>query len=83
MDALLADWKTRNTSFLKSLTVGIKPKQTIHTLSKDALQAYTDKALMDKYDVYQYVMNYWNEVMQDDCYLIAVEITIWCQNHWS
>lgn len=27
---------------------------------------------MDKYDVYQHLMNYWNEVMQDDCYLIAV-----------
>ena len=28
---------------------------------------------MDKYDVYQHLMNYWNEVMQDDCYLIAVD----------
>jgi type I restriction enzyme M protein len=37
------------------------------------LQTYTGKALMDKYDVYQHLMNYWNEVMQDDCYLIAVD----------
>jgi len=28
---------------------------------------------MDKYDVYQHLMNYWSEVMQDDCYLIAVD----------
>ena len=28
---------------------------------------------MDKYDVYQHLMNYWNDVMQDDCYLIAVD----------
>ena len=28
---------------------------------------------MDKYDVYQHLMNYWNETMQDDCYLIAVD----------
>ena len=71
MDSLFADWKKRNTEFLKALSVGIKPKQTIHTLSEDVLQTYTGKALLDRYDMYQHVMNYWNEVMQDDCYLIA------------
>jgi type I restriction enzyme M protein len=73
MDALFADWKTRNTKTLKALTIGIKPKQTIFRISEDVLSTYTGKALMDKYDVYQHLMNYWNEVMQDDCYLIAVD----------
>jgi type I restriction enzyme M protein len=73
MDDLFAEWKTRNTSFLKALTVGIKPKQTIHAIAEDVLQTYTDKKLMNKYDVYQHLMNYWNETMQDDCYLIAVD----------
>jgi type I restriction enzyme M protein len=48
-------------------------QKTIHTLSEDVLRAYTNKQLMNKYDVYQHVMNYWNEVMQDDCYLVAVD----------
>ncbi|HLP37053.1 N-6 DNA methylase [Lacibacter sp.] len=73
MDNLFAEWKMRNTTFLKSLTIGIKPKQTIHNISEDVLQTYTGKALMDKYDVYQHLMNYWNDTMQDDCYLIAVD----------
>ena len=73
MDTLFDGWKTRNILFLKQLTVGIKPKQTIHSISEDVLQTYTGKALMNKYDVYQHLMNYWNEVMQDDCYLIAVD----------
>jgi len=73
MDNLFADWKTRNTQTLKALTIGIKPKQTIFKISEDVLKTYTSKALMDKYDVYQHLMNYWNEVMQDDCYLIAVD----------
>ena len=73
MDALFAGWKIRNTKFLKELTVGIKPKQTIHNISEDVLKTYTNKKLMDKYDVYQHLMNYWNEIMQDDCYLIAVD----------
>jgi len=73
MDTLFTDWKTRNTKTLKALTIGIKPKQTIFRISEDVLSAYTGKALMDKYDVYQHLMNYWNDVMQDDCYLIAVD----------
>jgi type I restriction enzyme M protein len=73
MDDLFTDWKTRNTKLLKALTIGIKPKQTIFRISEDVLSTYTGKALMDKYDVYQHLMNYWNEVMQDDCYLIAVD----------
>jgi type I restriction enzyme M protein len=73
MDGLFANWKTRNAKFLKEINVGVKPKQIIHTISEDVLQAYTDKKLMDKYDVYQHLMNYWNDVMQDDCYLIAVD----------
>ena len=27
--------------------------------------------LLDAYDVYQHLMDYWSETMQDDCYLIA------------
>jgi type I restriction enzyme M protein len=73
MDALFAEWKTRNTLVLKGLTVGIKPKSTIFKVSEDLLKTYSNKALIDKYDVYQHLMNYWNEVMQDDCYLIAVD----------
>lgn len=73
MDDLFTDWKTRNTKTLKALSIGIKPKQTIFRISEDVLTSYTGKALMDKYDVYQHLMNYWNDVMQDDCYLIAVD----------
>jgi type I restriction enzyme M protein len=73
MDVLFTDWKTRNTKTLKALSIGIKPKQTIFRISEDVLSTYTGKALMDKYDVYQHLMNYWNDVMQDDCYLIAVD----------
>ncbi len=73
MDALFDSWKVRSTAYLKALTIGIKPKQTINDISEDVLQSYTNRKLMDKYDVYQHLMNYWNETMQDDCYLIAVD----------
>ncbi|HRP90932.1 MAG TPA: N-6 DNA methylase [Edaphocola sp.] len=73
MDAVFEGWKTKNTAFLKLLKTGIKPKQTIYRISEDVLTTYTGKALMDKYDVYQHLMNYWNEVMQDDCYQISAD----------
>lgn len=43
----------------------------IRELSEDLLAHYADKQLIDQYDVYQHLMNYWAEIMQDDCYLIC------------
>lgn len=71
MDAVFNAWKTRTSAHLKSLTAGIKPKQTIFRISEDILRTYTGKALLDKYDLYQHLMDYWSEVMQDDCYIIT------------
>ncbi len=73
MDALFADWNNRMAILLKGMTTGIKPKQIIQHIAEDVLTTYSGKALMDKYAVYQHLLNYWNETMQDDCYLIAVD----------
>tara|TARA_R110002050_G_scaffold300054_1_gene467515 strand:+ start:162 stop:2711 length:2550 start_codon:yes stop_codon:yes gene_type:complete len=73
MDEVFEGWKTKNTEILKSLTKGLKPKQLAFRIAEDVLATYTGKALIDKYDVYQHLMDYWNEVMQDDCYYIAIE----------
>jgi type I restriction enzyme M protein len=43
----------------------------ISVLAEDLLKHYTDKPLVDRYDVYQHLMDYWRGTMQDDCYLIA------------
>ena len=56
---------------LKSLQPGSHPKEVIADLSEGLLAHYTGKPLIDKYDVYQHLMDYWAETMQDDCYLIA------------
>ena len=37
------------------------------------LAHYTGQPLIDPYDVYQHLMDYWAETMQDDCYLIAAD----------
>ena len=73
MDDVFADWETRTTALLKDLKVGLKPKQVIHTIAEDILTCYAGISLLDNYDVYQHLMNYWNETMQDDCYIIVVD----------
>lgn len=71
MNQVFSQWQTSTTTQLKALQPGFHPKDVIHNISEALLTTYTDKALIDKYDVYQHLMNYWSEVMQDDCYLIA------------
>ena len=73
MDNLFVQWKTKSTEFLKRLTVNNNPKQVIVTLAEDILEKYEGKPLVDKYDIYQHLMTYWNEVMQDDCYIISAD----------
>ncbi|HDZ79357.1 MAG TPA: type I restriction-modification system subunit M [Gammaproteobacteria bacterium] len=73
MNQVFSQWQTRTTAELKALQPGHHPKEVIHNISEALLAAYTGKALIDKYDVYQHLMNYWFDVMQDDCYLIAAD----------
>ena len=73
MADLFEDWRSRSELLLKQLAVGCHPKDVIGKLSEDLLEHYVGKDLVDCYDVYQHLMDYWAEVMQDDCYLIAMD----------
>ncbi len=64
-------WRKENSDRLRGMTIGDKPKKLIVTLSEDLLTHYKDQPLISKYDVYQHLMDYWAETMQDDCYIIA------------
>jgi len=73
MDSLFNGWATKNTKVLKALDKEHKPKEVIVNLSEDLLKNYHGKALIDKYNVYQLLLSYWNETMQDDCYIISAD----------
>ncbi len=64
-------WKVNNINFCKSIDTTTKPKEFIHTLSENLLISFTGLKLIDKYDLYQHLMAYWLEIMQDDSYLIV------------
>jgi len=73
MNAHFGAWRNKAAKTLKALKSGIHPKEVIATLSEDLLAYYTDKPLIDKYDIYQHLMDYWAKTIQDDCYLIAAD----------
>ena len=73
MRRYFSTWLECSVAYLKSLNAGCHPKNVILELSEDLLTHYTGKPLVDRYDIYQHLMDYWTETMQDDCYLLAVD----------
>jgi len=52
---------------------GSNLKELIAHMSEDLLQAFADNPLVSNYDLYQHLMSYWQEVMQDDLYIISLD----------
>ena len=73
MNAHFDAWRQKNVATLKGLKAGCHPKEVIAGLAEGLLAHYADKPLIDAYDIYQHLMDYWAETMQDDVYLIAAE----------
>lgn len=66
---LLTQWQQQMA--LQELSVGDNPKALIDEISEALLAQYADTALLNNYDVYQILMDYWNDTMQDDAYLLT------------
>jgi type I restriction enzyme M protein len=66
-----ADWSSKAQAKLVAFGKGGHPKALIEAIAEELLTAFRPVPLLDAYDVYQHLMNYWAETMQDDCYLIA------------
>ncbi|RDS84207.1 type I restriction-modification system subunit M [Dyella psychrodurans] len=73
MDAYFAKWRKQVTKNFKALEPGFHPKQLIVDIADGLLKYYEDKPLIHAYDVYQHLMDYWAETMQDDAYLVAAD----------
>lgn len=73
MNEHFAVWRQKSEVTLKALEAGCHPKEVIAQLSEDLLAHYAGKPLINPYDVYQHLMDYWAQTMQDDCYLISAE----------
>ena len=73
VSAVFQGWREAHEAFLLGIRTGTLPREVIDMLSEDLLERFDDLPLLDPYDVYQKLMDYWDEVMQDDIYLIAAD----------
>jgi type I restriction enzyme M protein len=69
--ALFARWKKVNAPRFNAINVGDHPKALIEGLSEDLLATFGQARLIDPYDVYQHLMDYWEMTMQDDVFIIS------------
>jgi type I restriction enzyme M protein len=70
---LFAQWKAANAPHLRGFGQGGHPKALIEAIAEALLASFEHAPLLDAYDVYQHLMDYWGETVQDDCYLIAAD----------
>ncbi|WP_394173475.1 type I restriction-modification system subunit M [Thalassotalea litorea] len=56
---------------LNDINVGENPKNVIFKISESLLGSYASSDLLSKYDIYQILMDYWADTMQDDVYVLA------------
>ncbi|MCT0212543.1 MULTISPECIES: class I SAM-dependent DNA methyltransferase [unclassified Synechococcus] len=68
---LFEHWQAASAVLLKDLGPGSHPKPLIETIAEQLLASFQATPLLDAYDVYQHLMDYWAETLQDDAYLIA------------
>ena len=68
---VFADWHKATAPRLRGFGKHDHPKQLIENVAEDLLTAFRQVPLLDAYDIYQHLMDYWTEAMQDDAYLIA------------
>nr|MBB4245833.1 type I restriction enzyme M protein [Rhodocyclus tenuis] len=73
VNALFGKWCEAITPRLTGFGQNDHPKALIGTVSETLLAAFQASPLLDPYDVYQHLMDYWAETMQDDAYLIAAD----------
>ena len=63
-------WKNQFELELKNIHKYIDPKSLVREMGESILYIYSEAKLLDRFDVYDYLLNYWNETMQDDVYVL-------------
>ena len=67
------EWRAAVTPRLRAFDQDGHPKLLIETLAEALLTAFDRAPLLDAYDLYQHLMDFAAETMQDDAYLIAAD----------
>jgi type I restriction enzyme M protein len=73
--ALYGAWAAANTPLLSGIAKGQRPSTLIEMLGENLLDTFRANdpiaSLIDPYGVYQHLLDFWMETMQDDVWMIA------------
>lgn len=67
---IFTEWSDSVKGLLLGIDSETNPKELIRTVSVMLLDAYNPARLLDNYDAYDCLLNYWNAKLQDDVYAI-------------
>lgn len=73
IDNAFDTWRNQVDKGLRIINDDVDVKQYIVELAETLLNAFEDIELIDKYDVYEVLLSYWQEVMGDDVYLVSID----------
>ena len=73
IDEAFVRWKAYADTKLKTLTEDVSAKELVVELAQAILNEFEGITLINKYDVYQVLLAYWNEVLSDDVSMIVSE----------
>lgn len=69
-EAIFASWRDSVKAILLGINSDTDPKELIRMIAGMLLKEYESARLLDNYDVYDCLLNYWNAKLQDDAYVI-------------
>ncbi|MHA1974858.1 MAG: type I restriction-modification system subunit M [Candidatus Hodarchaeales archaeon] len=70
IDDAMEAWKSTVWEQLTNINPETDVKTFISEISEELVQQFEPFTLLDKYDVYQVLLSYWQDVMADDVYII-------------
>ena len=73
IDEALTQWRDYADTKLKTLNADVSAKELIVELAQAILKEFEGLTLINKYDVYQVLLAYWNQILGDDVSLIISE----------
>lgn len=71
IDMAFDAWKNEVDEGLRNINESINIKKYIIKLAEALIAQYADMELVDKYDVYQVLLSYWQETMADDIFILV------------
>lgn len=73
ISGLFDAWRNEHRPRLQGIGIGDRPKALLNTLAEDLLHRFETAPLLDAYDVYQHLQDYWYTTLQDDVYQLVID----------